>query len=234
MICVLDGPISYTIPQGERRGFDVQFSDETYDGILENGTLKSNQKKVLFVQRASICFIDLSDGLGQLTDGILAGDDYRLAENVQGIGQTGYDWIGWKRRSSLNLYFHFQTIENLTSIRLHTSNLFTRDIYQFKSISVTCCHHSRNQTYRLIPDDERNIQARFINVSLQSGSGFVTDCLKVTLTFHNRSKWILISEVLFDIEPVTLNQPLFTTSTKHHPIFLGKSTKDFLIFEIKM
>jgi len=36
----LDGPISYSIPQGDRRSYDIQFFDETYDGYNENGTLK--------------------------------------------------------------------------------------------------------------------------------------------------------------------------------------------------
>lgn len=185
-----DGPVSYRIPQGDRRGFDVQFIDETYDGSNENGTLK--------------------DGLGQLTDGILAGDDYRLSENVQGIGQTGYDWLGWKRRSLLHFNFYFAQIQNLTSIRLHTSNLFTRDIYQFSSILIKNCEKSsKNPTFVLIPDDFENPRARFINISLDSGYGFATNCLKVSLTFNNRSKWILISEVLFE------TKPLLTANTIH-------------------
>ncbi|CAF3067249.1 unnamed protein product [Rotaria sp. Silwood2] len=35
-----DGLISYSMPQGDKRGYDVQFFDETYDGQNENGTLK--------------------------------------------------------------------------------------------------------------------------------------------------------------------------------------------------
>ncbi|UJR26817.1 hypothetical protein I4U23_008130 [Adineta vaga] len=178
-----DGPISYSIPQGDRRGYDVQFLDETYDGHNENGTLK--------------------DGLGQLTDGIIAGDDYRLTDNVQGIGQIGYDWIGWKRKSftmsNVNLLFYFNTIRNITSIRLHTSNLFTRDIYIFNSIIIADCDEKMNtKTFFLIPDDYVNTHARFINISLASGSGFITKCIRLTLTFNNRSKWILISEVVFN------------------------------------
>jgi hypothetical protein len=36
----LDGPISYSIPHGDKRGYDIKFFDETYDGYNENGTLK--------------------------------------------------------------------------------------------------------------------------------------------------------------------------------------------------
>ncbi|CAF0885828.1 unnamed protein product [Adineta steineri] len=196
-----DAPISYSIPQGDKRGYEVQFIDETYDGHYDNGTL--------------------IDGLGQLTDGILAGDDYRLADNIQGIGQIGYDWIGWKRKSStssnINLIFYFDSIRNITSIRFHTSNLFTRDIYLFNSIIITNCDNSisssSSSSFFLIPDDYINTQARFINISLASGHGIITKCLKVTLTFNNRSKWILISEVLFDSAPINNIIPSLTMTT---------------------
>lgn len=32
--------MSYTIPQGDKRGYDVDFIDEIYDGYNDNGTLK--------------------------------------------------------------------------------------------------------------------------------------------------------------------------------------------------
>ncbi|CAF3407810.1 unnamed protein product [Rotaria sp. Silwood1] len=193
-----DGPMSYSIPQGDKRGYDIEFIDETYDGNNENGTLK--------------------DGLGQLTDGIVGGDDYRLTDNSQGIGKIGYDWIGWKRKlsstSNINLYFYFNTIKNFTSIHLHTSNLFLRDIYVFNSIMITNCDEKNiHQTFSIISDDLINPQARFINVSLVSGHGIITNCLKITLTFNNRSKWILISEVLFDSIPLNINIPLSIITT---------------------
>ena len=171
------------------------------------------------------------DGLGQLTDGILAADDYRLTDNVQGIGEIGYDWIGWHRKlfptSNLNLFFYFNTIRNFTTIRLHTSNLFLRNIYIFNSIMVTNCKDNINQKiFSIIPYDHINTRARFINVSLVSGHGMITNCLKVTLTFNNRSKWILISEVLFDSTPIMNNILLLTTTdTNNLPGLFGKRRK---------
>ncbi|CAF3035602.1 unnamed protein product [Rotaria socialis] len=193
-----DGPISYSIPQGDKRGYDVEFIDETYDGHNDNGTLK--------------------DGLGQLTDGILAGDDYRLADNVQGIGKLGYDWIGWRRKSTstsnINLFFQFNKIQNFTSIRLHTSNLFQRDVHLFNSILIANCDDKiTRKTFLNIPEDYLKPQARFVDASLNSDRGIVTNCLKLTLTFNNRSKWILISEVLFESKPIIKSIPLLTTAT---------------------
>lgn len=125
----------------------------------------------------------------------------------------GYDWIGWKRRSSLDFIFHFSTIENFTSIRIHTSNLFTRDIYLFNSIFVTNCRNDLQTTFLLIPEDSKDIQARFVNISLAFGHGIISDCLKLTLTFNNRSKWILISEILFQSKPIISHPP--TLPTRH-------------------
>ncbi|CAF3613319.1 unnamed protein product [Rotaria sordida] len=196
-----DGPMSYSMPQGDKRSYGVEFVDETYDGYYENGTLKG--------------------GLGQLTDGIIGGDDYRLTDNFHGIGKVGHDWIGWKRKlslpSNINLYFNFNIIKNFTSIHIHASNLFLREIYLFNSIMITNCDDKiLRKTFLIIPDDSINPHARFINISLVSGYGIITNCLKVTLTFNNRSKWILISEVLFDSIPIITNIPLLTTTNVNY------------------
>jgi discoidin domain receptor family protein 2 len=171
----LDGLISYSIPQGDKRGYDVDFFDKIYDGENENGILKG--------------------GLGQLTDGILGTDDYRLADN---------NWIGWKRKSSnTNLVFYFDTIRNFTSIRIHTSNLFTHDVSLFQSLIITNCDNKTNHRIELIiPDDYTNITARFIHVYLADQKSLLSNCLDMKLNFNNRSKWILISEIQFDSTPI--------------------------------
>jgi hypothetical protein len=48
-----DGPISYSIPQGDKRSYDIQFFDETYDGYNENGTLKG-KKNILYKENKLI------------------------------------------------------------------------------------------------------------------------------------------------------------------------------------
>jgi len=52
--------VTYNIPQGERRGIDVDLTDATYDGIVDG-------------QR-------LSEGLGQLTDGELGQSNFRAVD----------------------------------------------------------------------------------------------------------------------------------------------------------
>jgi len=62
------------MPQGERRGVDVDLHDAMYDGKLADGYL--------------------SGGLGQLTDGTEGQSNFRL--DSDNSGKKGYEWIGWK------------------------------------------------------------------------------------------------------------------------------------------
>ncbi|UJR22292.1 hypothetical protein I4U23_025350 [Adineta vaga] len=191
-----DGLVSYSMTQGDKRGFSAQFFDETYDGINENGTLKA--------------------GLGQLTDGIFAHDDYHLADLIQGEDQNGCDWIGWKRKypsmTNIKLTFYFDTMRNFTSMGIHTSNLFTHDIYQIYSITITYCDDTiHNQMYFVIPNDYINTSARFIQISFADEKDILSDCLNVILTFNSRSKWILISEVQFESIPINSNETTIIT-----------------------
>ncbi len=163
------------------------------------------------------------DGLGQLTDGILAQNDYRLTDNIQ----VGYDWIGWKRRSNnISLIFYFDTFRNFTSIRIHTSNFFTHDIYLFHSITIQTCKNLTNHRIDfIISNDYKNTSARFIEISLADKKNFLSNCLNILLTFNNRSKWILISEVQFDSIPSNINNSeLITTINNPIPTFIGMNS----------
>jgi hypothetical protein len=164
-----------------------------------------------------------------LTDGILARDDYLSAENVQGIGQLGYDWIGWKRKSSTNGTVHmqieFESKRHLTSIYIHTSNLFTRDIYLFNAISIMNCDEINHRQHVHIPDDRLNSRARLLNITIDYSQKLIGQCFQLILTFHPQSKWILISEILLESSPI-IDIELSTTTimpNKHHRVaIIGK------------
>ena len=134
-------------------------------------------------------------------------------DSVQGIGQADYDWVGWQKISSISsnisLTFHFDILRNFTSIRIHASNLYTRNIYLFHSIAITNCESmskkKNDQIYWLISNDDSNISARFIYIPIIAGKALISNCLNIVLTFNNRSKWILISEVQFDSKPININ-----------------------------
>lgn len=64
---VAEGLVSYSMPQGIKRGSEVDLSDRTYDGREEGGYL--------------------SGGLGQLVDGQKGPDNFRLDVSGNGKGE---------------------------------------------------------------------------------------------------------------------------------------------------
>lgn len=68
LLYISDGLLSYSCPQGARRGLELDLSDRTYDGKEESGYL--------------------SQGLGQLVDGQKGHDNFRLDIAGRGKGKV--------------------------------------------------------------------------------------------------------------------------------------------------
>lgn len=174
-----DHLISYSIPSGDRRAFDMDFMDKTYDGQINNGLL--------------------SNGLGQLMDGDIGSDDIRL--DTQSWALRGFEWIGWKKtlknRTSIPMRFLFDSIRNFTEIRFHTNNMFSKDIEQFRRVNITAFvhEHVHANKYLLIDlsDDRQSEQARWITIPLKDQ---LAKTIQIDLTFGN-ANWMLISEIQF-------------------------------------
>lgn len=149
--------------------------------------------------------IIISDGLGQLTDGILAQDD---ADDSNGTIHT-YDWIGWKKgNTSVHFNFNFSHQKNFSSIRFYTSNLFTRQIYLFQSIRIESCERKENSWIdQRIPPDTDDSSARWIEIFIEEKTSLITHCLDIQLEFSDRSEWILLSEIEFN-STVVLDQSI--------------------------
>lgn len=175
-----DHVVSYTIPSGDRRSFDMDFSDKTYDSPLYNG-------------------------LGQLIDGETGSDDIRI--DTQSWTLRGFEWVGWKKtiknRTSVQLKFTFDSIRNFSEIRLHTNNMFSKDIEQFRRINITCFISDNFPEHKQIlielSEDRQSEQARWINIPLKEQ---LAKELLIELTFAN-ANWILISEIQFISTDVT-------------------------------
>ncbi|CAF1088238.1 unnamed protein product [Rotaria magnacalcarata] len=172
-----DHLISYSIPQGDRRSYDMDFSDKTYDAHLSRPT----------------------NGLGQLIDGDIGSDDIRL--DTQSWGSRGFEWVGWKKitknRTFIPLKFYFDSVRNFSEIRIHTNNMFSKDIEQFRRINITTYlneHFLENEEILIeLSDDRQSEQARWINISLK---GHLAKIIQIELTFGN-ANWMLISEIQF-------------------------------------
>ncbi|EEC16624.1 discoidin domain receptor, putative, partial [Ixodes scapularis] len=213
------GILSYSIPQGERRGTDVDLSDVTYDGMKDDSYLHG--------------------GLGQLTDGTAGSDNFKL--DVSGYGKGGrYEWVGWRNDSlhsqPLELVFEFDTVRNFSAAFLHCNNMHSRDVQLFRvarlSFSVGGKYYlGEPQHFNLMPS-LFNEKARNVTIRLHHHVGrFV----KIQLEFA--AKWLLVSEVSFTsailrgetraLEPVPMwiraSEPTTDASRvieryRHHPM----------------
>lgn len=133
------------MPQGERRGTELDLSDLTYDGKLENGWL--------------------TGGLGQLTDGAEGHSNFRL--DTDGHGRKGYEWVGWKNDTIMSLMssatsglsaigaassepvvsilFEFDRPRNFSSVRFHCNNMFSKEVRVFRKAII---HFSLDGVFR--------------------------------------------------------------------------------------
>lgn len=172
-----DGIVSYDMPQGERRGVEVDLSDMTYDGVKDDSHLHG--------------------GLGQLTDGQKGEDNFRL--NISGLGK-GYEWVGWRNDSSysrpIEIVFTFNTVRNFTAAYFYCSNMHTKDVQVFSTAKIWFSIGGKYYTkepihFSYVPDIYFE-KARNVTIYLHHRIG---KYVKVELSFA--SHWLLISEVSF-------------------------------------
>lgn len=179
-----DGIVSYSMPQGDKRGINWEFYDTTYDGHWDGEKLKY--------------------GLGQLTDGQVAPDDFKLAfhqENMQG-------WVGWKNDTRENkpieITFEFDKVREFSSVNIYCNNQFTKEVAVFSGAKVFFSVGGKRYKGEPITFDyiEDHIFETPRNISIKLHHR-VGRFVKVQLQFAAR--WILISEITFDSIPVNGN-----------------------------
>lgn len=197
-----DGLISYSMPQGERRGSEIDLFDMTYDGVEEENFLRG--------------------GLGQLTDGQKGQDNFRLDAN--GFGK-GYEWVGWKNDTAghmrpIEITFEFDQVRNFSTAYFYTNNLFSKDVQVFSGakiqFSIGGQYYNGEPLYFSYMPDTVMEQARNVTIRLQNRIG---KFVKFQLNFA--SKWMMISEVSFESVVAVGN---FTEETE--PIPYVPSQKD--------
>ena len=139
----------------------------------------------------------LSGGLGQLTDGIRGHENLKV--------NAGYEWIGWRSMNdSVDIIFDFGQPVNLTSASVHVHNLFRKGVEVFSAAraSFSLDGHTWSQSpleYEYLAD--HRIEApRDVLIHLH---GRVGRHVRLSLAFA--AKWLLVSEVTFDILPVALD-----------------------------
>lgn len=173
----IDGIVSYSMPQGDKRGASWEFYDTTYDGHWDGEKLRH--------------------GLGQLTDGQVAPDDFKdtpYLENSQG-------WVGWKNDTRENkpieITFEFDKVREFSAVHIYCNNQFTRDVQVFSEAKVLFSVGGKRYKGEPITFDyieDRIFESpRNISIKLHHRVGRF-----VKLQLHFASRWMLLSEITFD------------------------------------
>lgn len=180
----IDGLVSYSMPQGDKRGSSWEFYDTSYDGHWDGEKLKH--------------------GLGQLTDGLIAPDDFKIAF----YNSYAQGWVGWRNDTRNNepieIVFEFDKVREFTTVNLFCNNQFTKEVQVFAEAKVFFSiggkiYKGEPITYDYI-EDRIFENPRNVSIKLHHRVGRF-----VKLQLHFASRWILTSEISFESIAVSGN-----------------------------
>ncbi|KAK9877948.1 hypothetical protein WA026_020169 [Henosepilachna vigintioctopunctata] len=176
--CIWTGGIlSYSMPQGDKRGYNWEFYDFAYDGHWEGDHLR--------------------DGLGQLVDGKFGQDDFKTE-----LYNEGQAWIGWKNdtkhKDYIEIKFEFDKMREFSSVHIYCNNQFTKEIQVFSAVKVFFSiggkyfEHVEPIVFEYMEDCIFE-NARNVTIKLYHRVGRF-----VNVQIYFSSKWLMISEITFD------------------------------------
>ncbi|KAL6261704.1 hypothetical protein P5V15_006793 [Pogonomyrmex californicus] len=170
-----DGVVSYSMPQGDKRGNGWEFFDATYDGHWDG---------------------ELRRGLGQLTDGRTGPNNFKMYyDNDRAQG-----WVGWRndsRGQPVEIKFEFDKVREFSAVHIYCNNEFTRGVQVFSQVDILFSIGGKYYTGEPITytymEDKIFETSRNITIKLHHRVG---KFVKLRLYFSDR--WIMVSEVTFD------------------------------------
>ncbi|XP_061894493.1 discoidin domain-containing receptor 2 [Entelurus aequoreus] len=175
----LDGLVSYNAPIGQQMNLpegSVDLHDSAYDGAL---------------------IYSMTEGLGQLTDGVCGSDDFTKS-HVSDLW-SGSDYVGWNNHSFMDQYlemiFEFDRLRNFTTMRVHCSNMFAHEVKVFHQV---VCYFRSEADWEATPlsfspaVDDEHTSARFVQVHLSNRMATAIKC-----HFYFADVWLLFSEITF-------------------------------------
>ncbi|XP_043505190.1 epithelial discoidin domain-containing receptor 1-like isoform X1 [Polistes fuscatus] len=191
-----DGVVSYSMPQGDKRGNEWEFFDATYDGHWDD---------------------ELRRGLGQLIDGKMGPDDFKMGyydDRRQG-------WVGWRNDTRndqpIEIKFEFDVVREFSAIHIYCNNQFTRDVQIFSQVDILFSiggryYNGEPITYTYM-EDKIFETSRNVSIKLHHRIGKY-----VKLRLHFSARWIMISEVIFDSDIAHGNFTTEEAPTTESPI----------------
>ncbi|XP_036376802.1 discoidin domain-containing receptor 2 isoform X2 [Megalops cyprinoides] len=191
----LDGLVSYNAPAGQMmtvKGQHIYLNDSVYDGAVG---------------------YSMTEGLGQLTDGMCGLDDFTHS-HVYSVW-PGYDYVGWTNESFPNNYveimFEFDRTRNFTTMKVHCNNMFAKRVKTFRQ--VVCYFRSESDweptpiSFSPVMDDV-NPSARFVTVSLYNHMASAIKC-----QYYFADIWMMFSEITFQSDTAVYNTTLAPPKT---------------------
>lgn len=200
LLAAVDGVVSYSMRQGDRRGPDVEFTDLTYDGNVSDG--------------------QLSGGIGQLIDKEEGLVNFRLQHQTSGdvVGNTrrrSYEWVGWKSTdqssstsgiggtisplSPIVIRFTLDSVRRITGVRVHSSNVISRDVAVFRAAELHFEADSEDDIQQSVFfEHKRDVVSelpRYVVIPVPPGGRLARH---VSLIMHFDLRWIMISEIHID------------------------------------
>ncbi|KAL6107451.1 ddr2 [Pungitius sinensis] len=183
----LDGLVSYNAPAGEQMSLPAYFNDSVYDGAVIHS---------------------MTEGLGQLTDGVCGLDDFTHS-HVYNVW-PGYDYVGWTNESFpagyVEIMFEFDRIRNFTTMKVHCNNMFSQHAKAFRQV---VCYFRSEADWEPTPlvfnprEDEQNPGARFVTINLLHHMASAIKC-----RFYFADAWMLFSEITFQSDTAMYNTTL--------------------------
>ncbi|KAG9277271.1 discoidin domain-containing receptor 2 isoform X1 [Astyanax mexicanus] len=186
----LDGLVSYNAPLGQKmilHSQPIYLNDSVYDGAMS---------------------YSMTEGLGQLTDGMCGLDDFTFS-HVYNVW-PGYDYVGWTNESFPNGYveimFEFDRTRNFTTMKVHCNNMFSQRVKTFQK--VVCYFRSESDweptpvSFSPVVDDV-NPSARFVTVSLNNHMASAIKC-----QYYFSDMWMMFSEITFQSDTAMYNTTL--------------------------
>uniref|UniRef100_A0AAY4CC66 Discoidin domain-containing receptor 2 n=1 Tax=Denticeps clupeoides TaxID=299321 RepID=A0AAY4CC66_9TELE len=187
----LDGLVSYNAPAGQLmilHDMPVYLNDSVYDGAM--------------------AYSVMTEGLGQLTDGMSGLDDFTQS-HVYNVW-PGYDYVGWTNESFpsgfVEIMFEFDRTRNFTTMKVHCNNMFSKWVKTFQKV---VCYFRSESDWETTPIsfspvvDDVNPSARFVTVSLHNHMASAIKC-----QYHFADVWMMFSEITFQSDTAMYNTTL--------------------------
>jgi hypothetical protein len=180
----------------------------TYDMLNGNGVASSgsfNYWDLSYSGLGGMTTIDnapLSGGLGDLTDGIIATDNWLNVENLAGTGP----YVGWRSGNSAlapnpTVTFRFAGPVNLESITIYVDDSGGAGGVSIPA-SVDIGYEGFGYTNFVLVDPDPS----FAPVSF-TFSGLALTGSSFDVRFNNGNEWVFVSEVAFDGSPTSVPVP---------------------------